>query len=203
MSASLLSILPKLHTSALMFGLWFFLLLKSFKFSLFCWPFKYVMRKEHVLFLALLFSKGSRLTDHVFCVSSHAPFSKSNHFPSPLVYQKARSTVLCSLGLSVPQPKSYRLFSCVWQTFLVCPVNVLLHMNAPEYALIASKRYGVRAMFVCGYRILNSTAIYRMWQERRHVFRVLFLFSVSPRHLYIVAAKFGHTVFKCDCSSWM
>ena len=70
MSASLLSILPKLHTSALMFGLWVFLLLKSFKFSLFCWLFKYVMRKEHVLFLALLFSKGSSVTDHVFCVSS-------------------------------------------------------------------------------------------------------------------------------------
>ena len=70
MSASLLSSLPKLHTSALTFGLWFFLLLKSVKFSLFCWLFKYVMRKEHVLFLALLFSKGSRLTDHVFCVSS-------------------------------------------------------------------------------------------------------------------------------------
>jgi hypothetical protein len=76
-------------------------------------------------------------------------------------------------------------------------------MNGPEYALITSKRYGVRAMFVCGYRVHNPTAIYRMWQERRHVFRVLFLFSVSLRHLYIIAAKCGHTVFKCDCSSWM
>jgi hypothetical protein len=50
MSVSLLSILSKLHTSALMFGLWLFLLAKSSKFSLFWWLFKYIMRKEHVLF---------------------------------------------------------------------------------------------------------------------------------------------------------
>lgn len=70
MPASLLSIISKLHTSALMFGLWLFLLLKSFKFSLFWWLFKYAMRKDHVLFLALLFSKGSSVTDHVSCISS-------------------------------------------------------------------------------------------------------------------------------------